>query len=194
MKTKTKYMVSLPLVAGLLLLAGCIVTSVYPYYTARDLVVDDALVGTWAEVGTTNVTEEHWEFSKTNGQAYLLTIRDGEESTEFKAHLFKLKNRRFIDAEPTKREEDFIPPHYLLQVHELGPKEFEMSVIDYDWLEELVKSKPSAIAHIWVDRDESRNESGRLVLTANTSKLQAFVLKYAADTNAFSEPFRMVRR
>lgn len=194
MKTQLKYSIGLPLVAGLLMLAGCVVTSVYPYFTAKDIVFDSALVGKWTEKQKEHSSDEYWQFSKTNGMAYILTVRDGEDVTEFKAHLFQLKNRRFIDAEPTKREGDFIPPHYLLQVHRFTTNELEMSVINYEWLEELVTRKPSAIAHHWVDRDEAKKEKGTLVLTADTAKLQAFVLKYAADTNAFAEPFKMIRQ
>jgi len=194
MKTSSKILLGLPVLGALLLLGGCVVTSVYPYFLPGDVVVEDALVGVWAKPGETNVAEQHWEFSRTEGKAYTLALREGEDTTQFKAHLFKLKQWRFIDAEPVEREGDFIPPHYLLQVHQLGARQFKMSIMDYKWLTALVEEEPSAIAHVWVDRDKSKDESGRLVLTADTAKLQAFVLKYAADTNAFSDPFEMVRQ
>ena len=187
-------MIGLPLVAGLLFLAGCVVTSVYPYYTAKDIVTDDALAGIWVNDDETNVLEKHWQFSPTTAQSYTLVVREGDETNEFKAHLFKLKDRRFIDAEPVKREDDFIPPHYLLQVHQLDAKELRLSVMDHAWLEKHLKQDPSSISHLWVDRDAASRSNGRLVLTADTVKLQAFVLKYAADTNAFVEAFKMVRR
>ena len=193
MKTSFNFPPRLALLAALLLLAGCVATSVYPFFTAKDVVLDDLLVGKWTEADDKDSGENYWQFARTNGQAYLLTLRDGEETTEFRAHLFALKNRRFIDAEPVAREGDFIPPHYLLQVHRLGTNVCEMSVLNYQWLEDLLKERPSTIQHLWVDRDDANHKSGRVVLTAETEKLQKFILKCAADTNAFGDAFQLVR-
>jgi hypothetical protein len=187
-------MIGLPLLAGMVFLAGCVVLSVYPYYTTKDIITDKALVGTWAEEDETNVLEQNWQFSATNGQVYVLVVRESEETTEFKARLFKLKDRRFIDAEPVQREGNFIPPHYLLQVHQLNAKELQMSVMDQEWLKQHLQQNPSSIAHLWLDPDSASKPTGRLVLTADTEKLQAFVLKYAADTNAFVKAFKMIRQ
>jgi hypothetical protein len=194
MKTHIKLMIGLPLLAGMIFLAGCVVVSVYPYYTAKDLITDKALVGTWAEADETNALEKHWQFSATNGQAYVLSVREGDETTEFKARLFRLKDRRFIDAEPVQRQGEFIPPHYLLQVHQLNARELQMSVMDQEWLKQQLQQNPSSIAHLWVDSDSGSKPNGRLVLTADTAKLQAFVLKHAADTNAFVKAFKLIRQ
>lgn len=183
-----------PALAACLLLAGCVVTSVYPYFTAKDVVVDPALVGTWAELDQSDPGNQHWEFARTNGQAYTLLIRQADETNQFKAHLFELRGRRFMDAEPWERPEDFIPPHYLFQVHRLDAKGLEMSIMSQKWLENLLEAKPKAIAHLWIDRDADDRKQGRLVLTADTASLQAFVLKHAADTNAFATLFKLVRR
>ena len=43
----------------MLFLAGCVVTSIYPYYTDKDLVSDPALVGEWVEASKTNETSEY---------------------------------------------------------------------------------------------------------------------------------------
>lgn len=194
MKTQIKFTIGLSLVGALLLLGGCVVTSVHPYFTAKDVVVDELLVGNWADPGDADKPGKYWQFTRTNGQAYALAIHGGDETQEYLAHLFKLKGRRFIDAEPTIRKDDLIPPHYLLQVHRLDSGRLTMSIMDYKWLEKLVERQPSAIEHLWVDRNEAENKRGRLVLTADTSQLQKFILKYAGDTNAFSELEEMVRR
>jgi len=189
-----QFMLGLTLAAGLLLLAGCVVTSVYPYFTAKDVLVDELLAGKWSERDEADEPDKYWQFSGTNGQAYMLVVREAEESTEYRAHLFKLGAKRFIDAQPTARESDFIPPHYLLQVHKLEANTLQLSVLSYKWMEELVEHKPSVIEHVWVDRDESKGDNGRLVLTADTATLQKFVRKYAPDTNAFAETFDMIRK
>ena len=181
------------LAVALIAAAGCVVTSVYPYYTAKDVVLDPALVGTWTETGETNA-QKNWQFARGGGQDYTLIVQDEDEKTEFTAHLFKLKERRFIDALPAKRDDDFIPPHYLLQIARLEDSTLEMSIMSYKWLEELVEKNPKAIRHTWIEREPGKREGGKLVLTADTAELQKFVLKHAADTNAFPEAFKMTRR
>jgi hypothetical protein len=176
------------------MLAGCVVTSVYPFFTAKDVVVDRALVGTWADADESTSPEQYWEFAPTNGQAYALLVRGRSATNRFKAHLFELGGRRFIDAEPFERPEDFIPPHYLLQVHRLDANRLEMSSMSQKWLEKLLRAEPKAIAHHWVDGEPGTQEEGKAVLTADTASLQAFVLRYAADTNAFAAVFKMARQ
>ena len=110
---------NLKLTTGLALLtflAGCVVTSVYPFYTAKDLVFDPALVGAWAEAGTTNAANEHWRFEKADGQAYKLTVHEKEKHTEFDTHLFKLKGRLYLDLYPRERPENSLPVHYLIKI------------------------------------------------------------------------------
>ncbi|HEU5070746.1 MAG TPA: hypothetical protein VFV96_10100 [Verrucomicrobiae bacterium] len=182
------------LATSLVALVGCVVTSVYPYYTAKDVVSDPALIGTWAEAGETNAAEKNWQFAAGPDQSYLLTVRDTAEKTGFTAHLFALPGRRYLDALPTKREDDFIPPHYLLAVSRLDGTALELSLLSYGWLQELVKTNPAAIRHVWVDRDAQQPDSGKLVLTADTAELQRFILQYRDDTNAFAETLKLVRQ
>lgn len=182
------------LATSLVALVGCVVTSVYPFYTASDVVSDPALVGTWAEAGETNVAEKNWQFAAGQGQAYQLTVRDTAEKTGFTAHLFSLHGRRYLDVLPAKREDDFIPPHYLLAVSRLDGAALELSLMNYDWLKELVKTNPAAIRHVWVDREAQQPDSGKLVLTADTAELQRFILEHRDNTNAFAETLKLVRQ
>jgi len=191
MKTHLKLFLGAVLIGSLLVLVGCVVTSVYPYYTAKDVVTNPALAGQWAEVGETNVAAKHWLFEAGTNQAYALFVQDGGDRAEYRAHLFRLKGHQFIDALPLRTDSDLIPPHYLLQVTRLDGTDLELSVLNYDWLKELVRARPSAIRHLWIAETPS---SSRLVLTANTAELQAFVLKHRANTNAFTPAFAMRRQ
>lgn len=192
MKTLLKSCLGAVLIESLLILVGCVVTSVYPYYTAKDVVTNPALVGQWAEVGETNVAANHWEFEVGDGQGYKLFVHErGHEQTEYVAHLFQLKGHQFIDAVPTREYGDSIPPHYLLHVTKLNASELELSLMDYEWLKTFVKEKPRAIRHVWV---EAGDPDTRVVLTADTAELQAFVLKHLPNTNAFKPAFAMRRQ
>ena len=174
------------------LLAGCVVTSVYPFYTAKDVVFDPALVGAWAETGSTNTANEHWRFEKAAGQAYKLIVQDNEKQTEFDTHLFNLKGRLFLDLCPRERPDNSLPLHYLFTVARREPA-LEMNMLDYDWLKKLIEKDPKAIHHIVVPKKLGEDGESDLVLTADTAELQKFILTHEKTEGAFGEGIVMNR-
>jgi hypothetical protein len=174
------------------LLAGCIVTSVYPYYTAKDVLFNSALVGSWAKAGSTNAANEHWQFAKLEGQAYLLTVQEEEKRTEFDARLFQLKGRLFLDCCPRERPDYSLPPHYLLRVTRIEPT-LELKGLDYDWLKKLLEKDPKVLRHLLVPKRIGESGEGNLVLTADTPTLQRFVLKHDHTKGAYGDPLVMER-
>jgi hypothetical protein len=173
--------------AVLALLAGCAVTSVYPFYTAKNIVFDSALVGVWADGGSTNSSGEYWQFQKAEGQAYMLTLQDKEKQTaEFDAHLFKLKGRLFLDCLPRERPDNSLPLHFLFKVNRIEPA-LELSLLDYDWLKQLIVKDPKAIRHIVVPKKLGQSGEGDLILTADTAELQRFLLKHEKTEGAFGK-------
>ncbi len=183
MKTTIKITTELVLMT---LLAGCVVTSVYPFYTAKDVVFDPALLGAWAEDGSTNAADEHWRFEKAAGQAYKLTVQDKEKRTEFDTRLFKLEGRLFLDLYPRERPDNSLPPHYLLKVTRLDPA-LEFTLLDYGWFKKLIENDPKTIRHIVVPEKLGENGDGLLVLTADTAELQEFILKHEQTAGAFGK-------
>jgi hypothetical protein len=189
MKTTIKIATGLALTT---LLAGCVVTSVYPFYTAKEVGFEPALIGAWAETGSTNAANEHWRFEKAEGKAYKLTVQDKEKRTEFDAHWFQLKGQRFLDLYPRERPDNSLPPHYLLKVTRIEPT-LEMQVLDYDWLKKLIEQNPKAIRHIVVPPKLGESGDGLLVLTADTAELQKFILKHEQTAGAFGDGCVMQR-
>ena len=105
-----------------LFVAGCVVTSVYPYYTPKDLVFEPASAGSWVSVKADEEKNETWTFEKNGDKDYLFTLAKSDETNIYSAHLFKLKDQLFMDALPTQRPDNyFIPPHYLLVVPQIKP-------------------------------------------------------------------------
>jgi hypothetical protein len=176
------------LAAGLLLvfLTGCMVTSVYPFYTPKDVEFDPALLGVWRDSANTNTDQETWTFHQADARAYKLIIADTDKTTEYQAHLFQLKGRRFLDACPVDRPDDFVPPHYLLKVMH-REAQLELAPLSYQWLEELLKEKPKAVRHLVVETRSGDSSSQRLVLTAGTAELQRFILRNADNQAAFGD-------
>jgi hypothetical protein len=168
------------------LLAGCVVTSVYPFYTDQDLVFDPSLSGTWADAESPGPSSDRVRVESVDGKYYRLTVFTGNETNGSELHLFQLEHHWFMDQFPTNRSLDCVPTHQVSKILQLRPT-IRAADLNYDWLAGLLKEHPRAIRHI-VLPDKAGDKGGRIVLTADTRELQRFVLKYLNDTNAWNQP------
>jgi len=198
MKTQTMnqassriFIAAAALFAAMLFFTGCVVTSIYPYYSDRDLVFDPALVGNWVEADKTNDTAACVRIEPAGEKSYRATVFDTNETNSTDVALFRLKQQLFIDSCPTNRSLDFVPVHQVSKVTQLGPV-LETANLNYDWLAKLLEKNPKAIRHM-VLRDNPGDEHPRIVLTADTKELQRFILKYLNNTNAWEEPSQFKR-
>ena len=173
------------------LLAGCVpVMSLYPLYTEKDVVFEEKLLGSWLQ----DNDESTWEFSRTDEpkNAYKLIFADNEDRKgSFVAHLVKLQDRLFLDVYPSElpwEPEDpnkadwlynslfLIPAHTFIKVESIEPQ-LRMRLTIESELKELLEENPDAVRHTTIE--------DRLVLTASTKEVQAFVLKYADNDRLF---------
>jgi hypothetical protein len=187
-----KRLITMALIATTVWLTGCVVTSVYPYYTAKNLGFEPALVGVWRDVDAAREKSDSWTFDKLNEQSYKLTTRDNNETNEFDVHLFTLGDQKFLDCLQRERGAYAIPTHVLLRLNQLQPR-LEMQFLDYRWLAELLEAKPKTIRHVIVPGPTPEKES-MVTLTADTAELQKFVRKHLNNTNAWAEPLVMQRQ
>jgi hypothetical protein len=180
---KTKLLKLAAAVALPLMLAGCIVLSVYPFYTPKDLIFDGALAGRWADASKTN---QFWQFTGMDGKFYLLATTDDTSTNCFEAHLFRLKHYQFLDLLTTNRNDFQMPMHLIAKaVHTDTNLTFEF--MDFGWLASLLETNPAVLRHIVVPNDAGKtNDNNMVYLTADTRDLQKFLLKHAEDTNAFN--------
>ncbi|MDB6122703.1 MAG: hypothetical protein JWQ71_1696 [Pedosphaera sp.] len=173
-----------------IVMAGCVVTSIYPYYTSKDVTFNPALVGSWVEnPGETNNTEV-WTFAKAGEDAYKFTLTKSSETNEFSAHLFKLKDSLFIDFMPMEKHDDFIPPHYLMSVAQIQPT-FKASLMSYEWLGKLLEKDAHTIRYVMVPEESGNTNKQRFVLSADTKELQKFVLKHLKTEGAFEKEIEL---
>jgi len=190
MKTKNLFLGAL-IALGL---TACI-PSLHPFYTKKDLVFDPRLLGEWQEKGETN-QGQMWAFERASTNAYKLTITEKDaKSGQFSAHLFKLKSEYFLDIIPTECEMSpsqaewvalaMFPGHLLLRVTQLGP-ELKLAAFNYDKLAKLLEENPRAVAH--------HKEEDRVILTADTSALQRFVMAHLAEGELFDQPGQMIQK
>jgi len=197
------------------LLGGCVpVMSLHPLFTEEDLVFEEKLLGTW--VDDPNSPKSTWEFKRIVDsskkewefdlpqkpeKAYKLILFDYKEVTKgsFFAHVVKLIDRLFLDVYPSQLpsakidpNEDWvfntlflIPGHSFAIIDSIEPQ-LKIRWTTQDEMEKLFEEEPKAIKHELVE--------DRIILTASTKKLQAFVLKYADDKRVFPAKAVLTRK
>jgi len=184
------------------LLGGCVpVMSLHSLYTEENIVFEEKLLGTW--VDDPNSPEAIWEFKRIDEpkNAYKLIFSDDKgQKGSFVAHLVKLRNKLFLDVYPDELpwEPDdpnkvkwlfnsffLIPAHTFIKIDSIEPQ-LEMRLINDGKMEELLEDDPNAVKHTSIE--------DRLILTASTKELQAFVLKYADDNRVFTDEVVLNRR
>jgi hypothetical protein len=179
--------------AGVLLFTSCVVTSVYPFYTDKDLIFEQSLLGDWVDAATTNEPADYVRVERLGEKAYSVTAYTSSETNSTEAHLFRLKQQLFLDVFPTNRSLDYVPVHQVSKVTAVAP-EVQSATLNYDWLSKLLEKKPEAIRHLVLPDKPGDAQGGRLVLTAGTAQLQRFILKHLDNTNAWNEPSKWKHR
>jgi len=176
------------ILAGLLVLPGCWVTSINALYddgtidnphNDPDVVLDQSLIGTWTETNgkcTTLLT-----IAVTNQVYDLQSTEQGEECSEEKSHfqarLVKLDSHYFLDLSPVDGDVCTM----CLARHEILLTKFDkttlsLTPIDSDWLKKSVEAKKVALATVAGDTD---------TITASPKDLKAFCREFAENTEAF---------
>ena len=191
-----KTRLALGLAAGFVLalfLAGCVVTSVYPFYTAQDLVFEPWLPGDWISADEPPKPGEFMRVEKLGEKSYRATAFTADQTNSVILHVFRLNQQLFLDTCPTNDSLDHIPVHQISKVIHLAPV-LETADFEYKWLEKMLKQHPKAIRHVIVRDHEGENDETRIVLTADTLELQKFILKHLNNTNAWKKPGKAKRR
>lgn len=171
--------------------AGCVVSSVYPFYLEKDLLFDPALLGVWTSQGKEPSSTEI-EFIQAGPKEYRITQDD-----PYSVHLFRLHGHLFFDLFPAsdkKEDADHAPVHRVFRVDQIEPH-LKTAELNHDWLLEYLTRNPKAIAHVRIERkgDDGKVNS-RVVLTAPTDKLQSFLLKHLKTKEAWGETGEFHRR
>jgi hypothetical protein len=174
--------------------AGCVVTSIYPYYADQDVVFEPGLVGQWIGSDAGSDSHDTIQFKKGADQGYLLaTTENNTLSDKYAAHLFQLGDQRFIDLYPAQRPNgddlDFAAVHQVMKAT-VTATSLSLTGLNYKWLGELLEKDPRALRHVKVKstKDGENKDEYRIVLTASTKELQDFIKKYMNTKEAWSDP------
>jgi len=184
------------------LLGGCVpVMSLHSLDTKENVVFEEKLLGTW--VDDPNSPETTWVFNRMEEpNAYNLVFSDKEgRKGSFVVHLVKLQNRLFLDVYPGElpwKPDDpnevkwlynsffLIPAHTFIKIDSIEPQLKMRLTNDGELKEQLLWQDPNAVKHTSIE--------GRVILTASTKELQAFVLKHADDNRVFTDEVVLNRR
>jgi|YelNatPaOPRAMG01_1025707.scaffolds.fasta_scaffold24995_2 hypothetical protein len=198
---KKKPLILIPLLI-VVFATGCLVRSLNPLYTEKDVIFDPALIGVWEP---DNDNKEKWEFQKGEGKSYKLIHTDERTNRAiFEVHLVKLRNRKFLDILVVSFEDDsgkdigeklnnfglfhIWPVHTFMRVDSIGD-ELKLRLFNLEWLLEKLQQNPKAIKHLHFGNESDEN----ILLTASTYDLQHFILKNV-ETDAFKYEIVLKRK
>ena len=165
-------------VACILPLTGCLTLSVYPLYTAKDVVTDLAIEGKWLDTAH----QETWEIRK-GGDVYIANNPGDDEDEPVEMRLVRLGERHFLDLTANDTPSLAVQAHLFARVWMVGD-DLHIQTMDSTWLEKKVRDSGVAFVEL-PDKD--------VLLTAPTAELQKLVLKYADDASAFGEAVTLHR-
>ena len=177
---------------ALLVLAGCIPSSLNGIYTDDNLVFEPALVGVWGDPENPTSNERN-EFIRTGENEYqLVSFNDEGEACLFDIHMSRIGDALFLDFFPEGKDIDIpdcyelnvIGLHTFFKVDQLEPT-LKLSAINYDWLKDNLKKNPNALSHQIIENN--------YILTGSTDEIVAFLAKHSSTEEAFEQMEAMVR-
>ncbi|HNW56959.1 MAG TPA: hypothetical protein PLR88_08575 [Bacteroidales bacterium] len=190
MKPKTTLLIA----AIAVLVSGCLVKSLHPFYKENDVVFDPAIVGTWLDNDSSKWVIEQSEMKKFLGESkpqnsYKISYYEKNEASVFETHLFKLNNQLYVDFIPSGVSVPELTGYHLVPTHSIAKVsitngEINLKWFNETWLASLFEKNKIRISHETLP-DENGDDT--YVLTASTEELQKFIIKYGNDPAAFKD-------
>lgn len=186
-----------------ILLASCSIRSLHPIYDEASTISKPEIIGTWKDADSTIYkieAENASSYTTKQSDGYLLEIFNAKNDSnlvKMYIHLIEIEQQVFWDLFPTDEYEKNIPgvmTENLLPVHTFGKLEIQPDLLKVyyfkgDWLEDLFEQNKIRIPHEKI----ITNNGTSIVLTASTSELQKFILKYHKENKAFEDPMILNR-
>lgn len=180
-----------------LMVSGCLVKSLHPFYTDKDIVFRKDILGSYTDQdkGTWTIEQNlqkgtFGEKSKLTNSYLLKLVDEKNRKATFMGVLFQLDNHLYVDFYLiTGNDEEAETELYALHVvgvhtvARLKIDKTDLHIMWYNekWLGELFEKNKIRLAH------EKLEGSDNIVLTASTNDLQKFMQKFANDPNAFEK-------
>lgn len=175
------------------LLQGCLVKSLHPFFKETDIVFKTELLSTWTDQDGNKWLIKPYE--EKNNAYKMHYLHHGEKDVVMLAHLFKLNEELYLDFFPlTDNEEEtllifdlhLLPTHSVAKVDMISATEIQIKWFNEDWLKSLFDQNRIKISHEEIPDEASKDENDKsYVLTASTDELQKFIIKYGHEDAAF---------
>jgi len=125
--------------------------------------------------------KETWTIQDAGDKAYRVIYAEPGKATMLEGRLVRLGSYRYLDLFPKQTEDGFqIPAHLFVRVSVEGDK-LRCAILDPDWLRAALAGGSVTLPHV------APYSGAGVILTADTKRLQEFVLRHAGDPQAFSE-------
>jgi len=198
-------MKKVPIILGftflLIFLSSCL-TTLHPIFTEKDLSYDSKLIGTWntesngnkgvaliTNLATESSIELPGKISTIKQKGYLISYLGADgESDRYIAFLAKIGKHLYFDYYPADKKEDrkideffgahFVKMHTSYRVDISKDGSFELTQLDEGYVRKLIDEKKIRINY---EKDADDNT----VITASTSELQQYLLKYGDEPSAY---------
>ena len=185
----------------LIFLSGCL-TTLHPIFTEKDLAYDPKLIGTWKtddqktdllRVVITNLAMESSvelpaNISSIKQKGYLISYQREHTTERYIAFLARIGKHLYFDYFPADKKEDqkideffeahFVKMHTSYRVEILNDGSFELSQLDGSFVNSLIEQKKIRISH-------ETGADDNIVITASTSELQQYLIKYSDEPEAY---------
>ncbi len=188
LRRRIKSLIIFPLV---LFCSGCVVSSISPLFTAKDLISDPALVGSWLSIEQGN-PEEIANIKEESTNHYALALKDASQEDLFDLYVVQLGQARFLDLFPKEKQPgefskmERAPLHFFYR-YEIVENKLRLFMIDPDWLETKVEEEKINLNYSRIGK-KSDWFGQEMILTSSTEELRQFVINYALqDPKAFKE-------
>lgn len=188
---KARFLIVCAVVA--LILQGCIVKSLKPFYKDSDVIFNKALLNSWVDQDS---NQWNVQASKEKQNAYEMHwLHHGEKDIVFLAHLFKLNGESYLDFFPLSNNEPerltifdlhLMPTHSIAKVDIFTDGEVHIKWFKEEWLRSLFDQNRIKISHETIMDEISKDKNDKsYILTASTDELQKFIIKYGHSDGAF---------
>lgn len=186
----------------LIFLSSCL-TTLHPIFTEKDLAYDPKLIGIWnveregnkervtiSNLATENSVELPGNISSIKQKGYLISYQheDSEIPDRYIAFLSRIGKYLYFDYYPAYKKQDqyideffgvhMVKMHTAYRVEILNDGSFELSQLDGSYINNLIDQKKIRISH-------ETGADGNVVITATTSELQQYLIKYSDEPEAY---------
>jgi hypothetical protein len=186
------------LILAMTAMSSCLVSSLHPFFKAKDKYFDTTMVGYWIDGDSCiwtilpNMVSAGFMEAEKHDSSYVITYYEDEEKyAALTGTLFRLNDVDYVDFIPDPSEDhctsDMTTYHHV-PVHTLARVQYNKdSILLYwyadEWLNELLEQNRIRIQNETIPG----YDSDRHVLTAPTDELQKFIRKYANDPKTSEE-------